>query len=150
MSTCQSLRLVDAALWDSIESGDISMDCLSPKCLYYSLRRKKKPNKIGQHNLVGGRSDNTQFSQWFRLLRKEKRNREQSKEEYLQRSVRAMGGRLRNILTYESVWCDWVNSEWNLWWSIWGLLMRQKGRWGETKKFKFGKGNLAVIHWRDF
>lgn len=40
-----------------MESGDISMNCLSQKCLSHC----RKKNKIGQENLVGGRSDTAQF-----------------------------------------------------------------------------------------
>ncbi len=77
MSKCQSLRLRNAALWDSMESGDISMDCLSQKCLSHCRgRKKKKKNKIGQQNFVGGRSDKAGFSRWVRLLWKEGRQTE--------------------------------------------------------------------------
>ncbi len=41
MSTCQSLWLRDAAFWDSMESGDISMNCLSQKCLSHYWKKKQ-------------------------------------------------------------------------------------------------------------
>lgn len=72
MSTRRSLRLGDAALWDSpLECGDISMDCLSHKMHFPTPGKKHtKKNKIGQQNLAGGRSDEARFSRWLRLLSK--------------------------------------------------------------------------------
>lgn len=72
MSTRRSLRLGDAALWDSpLECGDISMDCLSQKMHFPTPGKKHtKKNKIGQQNLAGGRSDEARFSRWLRLLSK--------------------------------------------------------------------------------
>lgn len=54
MSTCQSLWLEDAALLDSMDSGDIS-EMPSPNCGREKKRRKKI--MLGQQNVVGGRSD---------------------------------------------------------------------------------------------
>lgn len=72
MSTRRSLRLGDAALWDSpLECGDISMDCLSQKMHFPTPGKKHtKKTKIGQQNLAGGRSDEARFSRWLRLLSK--------------------------------------------------------------------------------
>lgn len=72
MSTRRSLRLGDAALWDSpLECGDISMDCLSHKMHFPTPGKKHtKKTKIGQQNLAGGRSDEARFSRWLRLLSK--------------------------------------------------------------------------------
>lgn len=48
-----SLQLDGTTLLDSMESGDISVDCLSQKCLFHC----RGENKIGQQNPVGWRSD---------------------------------------------------------------------------------------------
>lgn len=98
MSTLQSLRLEDAAPLDSMESGDISLDCLSQKCLSH-CRKKKKNSKIGQQNPVGGMSDKARF---FTVSLVAVKGEDKQSEEYLELSVQATGGRLRNILTYES------------------------------------------------
>jgi len=122
MSTCQSLRLQDAIFVDSMESCDISMDCLSQKWLSHC----RKTSKIGQQNPVGGRSAKAQLFTVSLVAVKEEDKRVLSIKEYLELSLQATGGCLRNILTYESGWCDWVTAEWNMWWTIWSLLTRWK------------------------
>lgn len=64
-------------------------------------------SEMGQQNLVGGKCDKA----WFFMVRlvavkeSDKWSAKQKKN-YISDSVRAMGGCLRNILTYESVWYE--------------------------------------------
>lgn len=92
----------------------------------FPVQEKKKTRQVNRMQRGG---DKVEFSQWVWLLWKEKTNGE---EEYLKLSLRATGGRLWNILTYESVSYDWVTLEWNMWWTIWGLLTK----WKETIEMK--------------
>lgn len=135
MSTRRSLRLGDAALWDSpLECGDISMDCLSQKMHFPTPGKKHtKKTKIGQQNLAGGRSDEARFSRWLRLL---------SKGEEKSGALSAIHGGSSQEHIYiwiRAIWLSHPRTE-KMWWTIRGLLTRQKDRREmKNKKIQFGK-----------
>lgn len=129
-----------------MESGDISMNCLSQKCLSHC--RKKKQDR------------SREFSGWeewyssvfhgeFGCCERRRQTEWEASRKISSSPCERWEGRLRNIFTYESVWYDWVTPEWNMWLTIWGLLTRQKDR-SEMKMRNsvWRGGNFAITYWR--
>lgn len=140
MSTCQSLRLEDAALWDSMESGDISMDCLFQKMPFLQQAKKKKPNKIGQQNLVGGKSDKAQFSRWVWLLWKEK-DKQSAEQDRLSRAPCASHG--GSSQEHINIWISviWLSHPWMKYVMnhMRSANEAERQEWDEKKEILFGK-----------
>lgn len=99
----------------------------------HSRKKTHKKNKIGQQNLAGGRSDEARFSRWLRLL---------SKGEEKSGALSAIHGGSSQEHIYiwiRAIWLSHPRTK-KTWWTIRGLLTRQKDRREmKNKKIQFGK-----------